>query len=120
MIKAPETACVEKSAVLEGLQNGPGERAMPIWQLIPLDPTAPAWVASNYVGRVVIRAPTEREARQAAVQAFGKETPGVPWHAHPWNRLALVQCDELHQSGYPPLGRTAVLEPAGYSSWETT
>src|SRR5215510_2635006 len=32
-----------------------------------VDDTAPEWVASHYIGRAVIRAPTEREARQAAV-----------------------------------------------------
>ena len=87
---------------------------MPIWQLTPLDPTAPEWVASNYVGRAVIRAATERDARQAAVQAFGKETPGVPWHAHPWRQLVLVVCENLINSGYPEAGPTAILEPAEY------
>jgi hypothetical protein len=90
---------------------------MPIWQLTPLDHTAPEWVASNYVGRAVIQAATERDARQAAVQAFGKETPGVPWHTHPWRQLALVRCEELPASGYPTTGRTEILEPAEYTCW---
>ena len=90
---------------------------MPIWQLTPLDHTAPEWVASNYVGRAVIRAATELDARQAAVQAFGKETPGVPWHAHPWRQLALVQCEECPAARYPATGHTAILEPEGYTSW---
>jgi hypothetical protein len=90
---------------------------MPIWQLTPLDHTAPEWVASNYVGRAVIQAATERDARQAAVQAFGKETPGVPWHTHPWRQLALVRCEELPASDYPATGRTEILEPAEYTCW---
>jgi hypothetical protein len=90
---------------------------MPIYRLTPTDLTSPAWAASNYAGPAVIRAPTEREARQAAVQAFGKETLGIPWHAHPWRHLALVACEELRHAGYPETGRTAILEPAEYRSW---
>jgi hypothetical protein len=90
---------------------------MPIWQLTPRDPTVPEWAASNYVGRAVIRAATERDARQAAVQAFGKAHAGVPWHAHPWRQLALVRCEELPASGYPATGRTAILEPAAFTCW---
>ena len=81
---------------------------MPIWQLTPRDPTVPEWAVSNYVGRAVIRAATERDARQAAVQAFGKARTGIPWHAHPWRQLALVQCEELPTSGYPATGQTAI------------
>ena len=90
---------------------------MPIGQLTPLNRTTPKWVASNYIGRTVIRAETELDARQAAVQAFGKETPGVPWHAHPWRQLALVQCEELPASRYPATGPTAIVEPEGYTAW---
>ena len=90
---------------------------MPIWRLTPTDLTSPLWAASNYVGVAVIRADTEREARQAAMQGFGKEIPGIPWHAHPWRQLALVVCEELVDSGYPETGPTEILEPAGYTAW---
>jgi hypothetical protein len=90
---------------------------MPIWRLTPTDLNSPLWAASNYHGIAVIRATTERDARQAAVQGFGKELPGIHWHAHPWYQLALVACEELLNSGYPENGPTAILEPAEYSSW---
>ena len=68
-------------------------------QLTSLDHTAPEWMTSNSIGRAVIRAITELDARHAAVHAFGKQTPGIPWYAHPWRQLALVGCEELHIPG---------------------
>jgi len=90
---------------------------MPIWRLTPIDLASPLWTASNYTGIAVIRAATERDARQAAVQGFGKELPSIPWHTHPWYQLALVACEELIDSGYPETGPTVILEPAEYTSW---
>jgi hypothetical protein len=90
---------------------------MPIYRLTPSDLTSPLWTASNYAGIAVIRAPTERDARQAAMQGFGRAVPGMPWHANPWRQLALVVCEVLVDSGYPETGPTAILEPAGYTSW---
>jgi hypothetical protein len=90
---------------------------MPIWRLTPIDLSSPLWTVSNYTGIAVIRAATEREARQAAMQAFGKEVAGIPWHAHPWRQLALVACEELRDSGYPGTGPTTILEPVKYTSW---
>jgi len=90
---------------------------MPIWRLTPRDLDSPLWAASNYHGIAVVRAATEREARQAAMQAFGKALANVPWHAHPWRQLALVTCEELSNTGYPETGPTAILEPTEYTSW---
>jgi len=90
---------------------------MPIWRLTPIDLTSPLWTASNYTGIAVIRAATERDARQAAVQEFGKEHPGISWHTHPWYQLALVACEEVMDSGYPGTGPTGILEPTEYTSW---
>jgi hypothetical protein len=87
---------------------------MPIWRLTPTDLASPLWAASNYHGIAVIRATTEREARQAAMQAFGKALADVPWPAHPWRQLVLVVCEKLINSGYPEAGPTAILEPAEY------
>ena len=94
-----------------------GDGTMPIWRLTPRDLASPLWAASNYTGIAVIRAATERDARQAAVQGFGKELPGISWHTHPWYQLTLVACEELSDSGYPETGPTAILEPAEYTSW---
>jgi hypothetical protein len=90
---------------------------MPIWRLTPLDLASPLWAASNYHGIAVIRAGTEREARHAAMQAFGKELPDIPWYMHPWRQLTLVACEEVSDSGYPETGPTAILAPAEYTSW---
>ena len=49
---------------------------MPIWRLTPTNLASPLWAASNYHGIAMIRAATEREARQAAMQALGKEMAG--------------------------------------------
>ena len=90
---------------------------MPIWRLTPLDLTSPYWAASQHTSTAVIRAETERDARQAAMQAFGREVPGIPWHANPWCQLALVACELLDASGYPATGPPAILAPQGYSCW---
>jgi hypothetical protein len=94
-----------------------GSCAMPIWRLTPHQLTSPCWVASQHTDIALIRAATEREAREAAMQAFGREVPDIPWHANPWRQLALVTCEPLHTSGYPETGPPAILEPPGYSCW---
>jgi hypothetical protein len=90
---------------------------MPIWRLTPRDLTSPCWAASQHTRIAIIRAATEREARQAAMQGFGREVPDIPWHANPWRQLTLVTCECLEQSAYPDTGRTAILEPPGYTCW---
>jgi hypothetical protein len=90
---------------------------MPIWRLTPLDLSSPYWAASQHTSIAVIRAATERDARQAAMQAFGREVPGIPWHANPWRQLTLVACEPLDPAGYPDTGPPAILEPQGYSCW---
>ena len=90
---------------------------MPIWRLTPIDLTSPLWAASQHTTRAVIRAATERDARQAAMQGFGREVPDIPWHANPWCQLALVVCEPFPASGYLETGPTAILEPPGYFCW---
>jgi hypothetical protein len=90
---------------------------MPIWRLPPRDLTSPCGAASQHTGRAIIRAATEREARQAAMQGFGREVPDIPCHANPWRQLTLVACERLEQSAYPDTGPTAILEPPGYTCW---
>jgi hypothetical protein len=90
---------------------------MPIWRLIPLDLTSPLWAASQHIDIAIIRAATAREARYAAMQAFGRVVPDIPWHANPSRQLALVACEQPDASGYPESGPPAILEPLGYSCW---
>ena len=90
---------------------------MPIWRLTPHHVTSPCWAASQHTGMAIIRAATEREAREAAMQAFGRAVPSIPWHANPWRQLTLVTCERLDASGYPETGPPAILAPQGYSCW---
>ena len=90
---------------------------MALWRLTPQNLTSPLWAASQHTSIAVIRAATEREARQAAMQAFGREVPGIPWHANPWRQLALVVCEPLREAGDAETGPPAILEPQGYSCW---
>ena len=108
---------VAAGVMLEHATSLQGACAMPIWRLTPLDLTSPLWAASQHTGSAIIRAANEREARYAAMQAFGREVPEIPWHANPWRQLALVACERLDASGYPESGPPAILAPQGFSCW---
>jgi len=60
---------------------------MPIWRLTPLDLADPSWEASSHRGMAIVRAPTERLAREEAQKVFGVKTgftPGGGVKAPPW------------------------------------
>jgi len=88
---------------------------MPIWELTPVDPLDPNWEASSHQGRVVVRAPGEDAARDAAEKAFGLKTrfpPGGGIKAPPWKRPALVRAAIIRDERYEEAGPTEVLFPA--------
>ncbi len=88
---------------------------MPIWRLLPVDLTDPNWEASSHRGPVVVRAPREESAREAAQEVFGVRTRFVPakgMRAPPWQRSELVQAVLVEDSIYPADGPTEVLEPS--------
>jgi hypothetical protein len=91
------------------------EDAMPVWKLQPLDPSDPNWEASSHRAPVVVRAPDEEAAREAAQQAFGVKTrfsPGAGVIAPPWTRPSLVAAERVRDPRYDEDGPTEVLEPS--------
>ncbi len=87
---------------------------MPLWKLMPVDPSDPNWEASSHRGRVIVRAPDEESARIAAAEAFDVATrfkPGRGVLAPPWKRPALVRVELIEDERYDPQGPTEVLDP---------
>ncbi|UCH73629.1 MAG: hypothetical protein JSU82_15005 [Rhodospirillales bacterium] len=88
---------------------------MHIWELTPVDPLDPDWEASSHQGRVVVRANSEEDARDAAEKAFGLKTrfpPGGGVKAPPWKRPALVRADIIRDARFEEAGPVEVLFPA--------
>lgn len=87
---------------------------MPLWKLTPIDPLDPNWEASDYRGRVIVRARDEEMARDVAQQAFGIKTrfpPGAGVKAPPWKRPDLVTVELIEDERYDPEGPAEVLDP---------
>jgi hypothetical protein len=87
---------------------------MPIWKLTPIDLDDPNWESSSHRGLVVVRAPNEGSAREAAEKAFGVPTrfpPGKGMRVPPWMRSELVRAEIIDSPIYPAEGPTEVLEP---------
>jgi hypothetical protein len=88
---------------------------MPVWRLIPIDLDDPNWEASSHRGVVVVRAPSEASAREAAEAAFGARTrfaPGKGMRRPPWMRSELVRAEIIDTPLYPADGPTEVLDPS--------
>jgi hypothetical protein len=88
---------------------------MPIWRLTPIDLRDPNWEASSHRGLVVVRAPSEGSAREAAEEAFGVPTrfpPGKGMRVPPWTRPELVHAEIIDSPLYAAEGPTEVLEPS--------
>jgi hypothetical protein len=87
---------------------------MPVWRLIPIDLDDPNWEASSHRGLVIVRAPSEASAREAAEAAFGVPTrfrPGKGLRVPPWKRSELVKAEIIDNPVYPVEGPTEILEP---------
>ena len=85
---------------------------MPIWKLEPYYLFAPRWEASTYHRAVIVRAPTEEEARDYAHEAFGSGTG--PRGGSPWEYREYVCCTQLPDSFYGAAGPGGVLVPPGH------
>jgi hypothetical protein len=88
---------------------------MPIWRLIPIDVEDPNREASSHRGLVLVRAPSEASARQAAEEAFGVPTrfpPGKGMRLPPWTRSELVRAEIIDSPIYSAEGPTEVLQPS--------
>jgi hypothetical protein len=87
---------------------------MPIWRLIPVDFKDPNWEATSHRGSVVVRAPGESTAREAAQAALGVQTrfpPAKGLRVPPWMRSKLVRADNIDSPLYSADGPTEVLQP---------
>lgn len=88
---------------------------MSLWKLEPLDLSDPNWEASSHRGLVIVRAPDDEAARDAAQRAFGVKTrfsPGAGVTAPPWKRASLVSAERVHDQRYEEEGPTEILEPS--------
>jgi DNA-binding XRE family transcriptional regulator len=89
-----------------------------IWQLSPVDPSSLNWKASIYCGDLIIRAASERRAREIAGLALAiavGRVPGGNTITNPWNRLvAEATCERLSKSAYEEDGPDAILSPEEY------
>ncbi len=86
---------------------------MPLWKLMPIDRLDPNWETSTHRGGVIVRARTERDARDVAAKAFGVATrfpPGRGIKVPPWTRSALVRAERIDDERYPADGDDEVLQ----------
>lgn len=90
---------------------------MGIWKLEPMDPAPEYWARSPwYKGRVIVRAPDEREARRMAMLKLNQYLDVLSSyqsvHLPPWEDPGLVRCTRIYDSGFDENGSTMVLEPS--------
>lgn len=88
---------------------------MPIWRLEPIDFSDANWEASSHRGAVTVRADSEREAREAAQEAFGVKTRFDPGHrtfGPPWLRDSVVAAHRLKDTEFDEEGPTEILDPS--------
>jgi hypothetical protein len=86
---------------------------MPIWKLEPRNLTDHNWKASNYKGKVIVRASNGEEARQEASGKYHEMTKyKIEDTVHsPWENPDLVTCTRLENSEYDEDGQTQILYP---------
>lgn len=94
-----------------------------VWRLSPIDSNSLNWKASIYCGKLLIRAPSERRARQIATLALGIAVRRISRQqtiSNPWNRLVgEAICERLVNSKYKDEGPDAILFPEEYDGeWE--
>lgn len=109
----------ERVEFLFSADLGPAVRLRPsIWRLAPINPSSPYWKASTYCGQLVIRAPSERRARQIAGLALSiavEHVPGGQTISNPWNRIVgEATCERVTESTYEDEGPEAILFPKEY------
>jgi hypothetical protein len=91
---------------------------MSIWELQPIDTSHNDWRASDYLGRLVIRADSESDARHIANHACGiavERLPGRSVAILPWSQEVRASARDITDDGqYPDDGLPAILDPAEY------
>ena len=89
---------------------------MALWKLAPINLDHPRWEAGAYRGTVIVRAPNETAARQAATEKFympmdrpvGDLIRLSPWKDDPED-AALVEVTPIEDDLYEGEGPTEVL-----------
>jgi len=88
---------------------------MQLWKLTPLDLSAPNWEASTHKGPVIVRAPDEFAARDAAngkfSRAANKQPIGDTVRHPPWRHASLVNAVTIDDERFEVEGPTEVLDP---------
>lgn len=88
---------------------------MPVYRLIPVDPSDPAWQASAHRGGALVRAGSEGRARELALLAFAVavDVRAGRGQTPPWRDPGKVHARVAGDVPYPADGPEGVLEPAG-------
>ena len=87
---------------------------MPIWKLTPTDRLSRDWELSTYKGAIIVRAPSQEEARMRATGVFAisqEARPGTDSPEPPWDQPDLVNCSCVTDSQFDEEGPTVVLSP---------
>lgn len=95
-----------------------------VWKLIPVDSTSRNWDASTYRGELIVRADSERRAREIATLTLSIATSrklGEPLATNPWNRIVgEVKCERILDAEFSEDGPEAILYPAIHNrEWES-
>lgn len=90
---------------------------MPIFILRPIDTNDPSWKASTISQSVVIRAPSDIVARDAAVAAFAiaTEKSGCKPLLPPWRQENVVAVSMVSDVGYSTAGPIEILDPSEFN-----
>jgi len=93
---------------------------MKVFRLIPTDTKDPCWQASTHMGTVVVRADTERDARDMTAFAFKVEKKSHTLERllteGPWQREEIVACVVAIDPNYSLAGPEEILSPQLTSS----
>lgn len=88
---------------------------MPVWRLTPVNLTDPDWSGSSWKAPVIVRAPSEKDARRMAKRRFltsPRKLNGRHPAANPWKQPVLVLAEQIHNPRWPVEGPAGVLVPA--------
>ena len=87
---------------------------MPLWKLTPTDLTDRNWETSSHKGDVIVRAQSEKRAREIVANAYegkGDSLPGGEPLYSPWKNIHLVTCVRFETTELPLHGAELILVP---------
>lgn len=85
-----------------------------VWRLAPVDLSSENWNASTHKGEMIVRAPTERRAREMATAACAiahGRLPSGRTALNPWNRMKGETACERLANHEAEAGPEAILSP---------